>query len=90
MSEGTKPNTVDHELLLSDMAKSMTEGLLQLSSIVMDSVVKDFDKDTTHPAALEQRVKMAERMSDMAVKMHTLGESARIIAKGLSWDRKND
>lgn len=84
----SKPNTKEHEILLADTAKGMTEGLLKLTSIIMEEVVA---QTSAGDAGAEDGrtlylIDCAQRMSDMAANMYKLGERARHVAKGLDWE----
>jgi uncharacterized protein (DUF2344 family) len=78
MSDTPVANTADHEKLISEGAKTMVGGIMDMAIYQINQVIERVQQATesNDPLSLERWIHNADRLVDMADKLWDLGEKA--------------
>ena len=74
-------NTPDHEMTISHIAKTAVPGILGMIAATLEQAVPNLDgKD---PLSAERYIHLADKLSEVAARLHKLGEASRTTAQYL-------
>ena len=80
-AEDIKPNTGDHEKVISEAAKSMVAGVLDMGAVALTAAIPKVGTDD--PLAAERYVHLADTLSSIAARLYEVGERSRLVAADL-------
>lgn len=72
-------NTPDHEILISVASKSTVPGILGMVAQALEQAIPKVNGED--PLAAERYVHLADKLSEVAVRLHKLGEDSRAAAQ---------